>query len=109
MREYATNARDSHAAAGSDRPIEVDLPAHRPEPVLVVRDFGVGLSEQEIMDVYARYGTKRDTDDQVGAFVLGCKSAFALGHWFRGHGGKDGRRTVALFALSADGAGGLTS
>ena len=30
LREYATNARDSHVAAGSDRPIEVDLPSDQP-------------------------------------------------------------------------------
>ena len=78
LREYATNARDSHVAAGSDRPIEVDLPTDL-NPSLVIRDFGVGLSEQEIIDVYARYGasTKRDTDDQVGAFGLGWRLAAA--------------------------------
>ena len=109
LREYATNARDSHVAAGSDRPIEVDLPTDL-NPSLVVRDFGVGLSEQEIINVYARYGasTKRDTDDQVGAFGLGCKSAFTLGQQFVVTAVKDGRRTVALFALGADGAGGVT-
>jgi HSP90 family molecular chaperone len=109
LREYATNARDSHVAAGTDRPIEVDLPSDL-NPTLVIRDFGVGLSEAEIIDVYARYGasTKRDTNDQVGAFGLGCKSAFTLGQQFVVTAVKDGQRTVALFALSGDGAGGVT-
>ena len=109
LREYATNARDSHVAAGSNRPIEVNLPTDL-NPSLVIRDYGVGLSEQEIIEVYARYGasTKRDTDDQVGAFGLGCKSAFTLGQQFVVTAVKDGRRTVALFALGADGAGGVT-
>ena len=109
LREYATNARDSHVAAGSDRPIEVDLPSDL-NPTLVIRDFGVGLSEAEIIDVYARYGasTKRDTNDQVGAFGLGCKSAFTLGQQFVVTAVKGGQRTVALFAVGGDGAGGVS-
>jgi len=109
LREYATNARDSHVAAGTDRPIEVDLPSEL-NPTLVIRDFGVGLSEAEIIDVYARYGasTKRDTNDQVGAFGLGCKSAFTLGQQFVVTAVKDGQRTVALFAVGGDGAGGVS-
>jgi hypothetical protein len=109
LREYATNARDSHVAGGTDRPVEVDLPSEL-NPTLVIRDFGVGLSEAEIIDVYARYGasTKRDTNDQVGAFGLGCKSAFTLGQQFVVTAVKGGQRTVALFALGGDGAGGVT-
>ncbi len=109
LREYATNARDSHVAAGTDRPIEVNLPSDL-NPTLVIRDFGVGLSEAEIIDVYARYGasTKRDTNDQVGAFGLGCKSAFTLGQQFVVTAVKGGQRTVALFAVGGDGAGGVT-
>ena len=89
LREYATNARDSHVAAGTDRPIEVDLPSDL-NPTLVIRDFGVGLSEAEIIDVYARYGasTKRDTNDQVGAFGLGLQVGVHARAAVRGHGGQ---------------------
>src|SRR5664279_1326601 len=67
LREYSTNARDAHQAAGVDRPIEVSLPTAL-DPTLRVRDFGVGLSEQDILGIYARYGssTKRGSDEQVG-------------------------------------------
>jgi len=61
--------------------------------------------------VYARYGasTKRGTNDQVGAFGLGCKSAFTLGQQFVVTAVKDGQRTVALFAGGGDRAGGLAA
>lgn len=109
LREYTTNARDSHVAAGVSRPIEVRLPSDL-EPTLLVRDFGVGLSEAEIVNVYARYGasTKRDSDEQIGAFGLGSKSAFTLGPQFVVTGVRDGQQTAVLFALGADGVGGVT-
>jgi hypothetical protein len=109
LREYSTNARDAHQAAGIDRPIEVSLPTAL-DPTLRVRDFGVGLSEQDILGVYARYGssTKRGSDEQVGAFGLGSKSAFTLAQQFLVTSVHDGRCTTVLFALGADGIGSVS-
>lgn len=106
LREYAANARDSHVQAGNPDPIQVDLPTDW-NPVLTITDHGVGLSEDEIVSVYSRYGksTKRDTNDQVGAFGIGAKSAFTIATQFTVTGVKDGRRTVALFALNDAGVG----
>ena len=39
LREYSTNAWDSHIAAGVKRPIEVTLPT-RFNPILTIRDYG---------------------------------------------------------------------
>lgn len=109
LREYATNARDAHQAAGVTRPIEVDLPTAL-DPTLRVRDFGAGLSEQDILGVYARYGssTKRGSDEQVGAFGLGSKSAFTLAQQFVVTSVHDGWRTTVLFALGCDGVGSVS-
>ena len=50
IREYATNAVDAHVVAGcADRPIEVTFPT-KLKPLFKVRDFGDGLTEQEIQD-----------------------------------------------------------
>lgn len=79
LREYGANAWDEHRAAGiPDRPIKVDLPTTL-DPVLRIRDYGRGLSESQVFDVYTKYGasTKRDTDDAVGCLGIGSKSAFA--------------------------------
>jgi hypothetical protein len=106
LREYSCNARDSHIAAGQDLPIEVTLPSDL-SPSLLIQDYGVGLSRDEIINVYSKYGasTKRNTNDQVGAFGIGAKSAFTIGQQFIVTGVKDGSKTVALFALNENNVG----
>jgi hypothetical protein len=47
VREYATNARDSHIEAGNDAPIEVITPTEL-SPYLIIRDFGIGMSLSDI-------------------------------------------------------------
>jgi hypothetical protein len=79
IREYSTNARDAHVQAGiPTRPIEITLPS-RLSPELHIRDFGKGLTLEQITDVYFKYwkSTKRDTNDQNGCLGIGAKSAFA--------------------------------
>lgn len=79
LREYCTNAQDSHAEAGCpERPIEVKLPSLL-DMTLTIRDYGTGLSEDDIFEVFASYGesTKRDTNHQVGMLGIGSKSAFS--------------------------------
>ena len=79
IREYSTNARDAHVQAGiPTRPIEITLPS-RLSPELHIRDFGKGLTLEQITDVYFKYwkSTKRDTNDLNGCLGIGAKSAFA--------------------------------
>lgn len=93
LREYATNAWDEHRQAGrSDKPILITLPSAL-EPTLRIRDFGRGLSWEDIDRVYTKYGasTKRDTDEAAGSMGIGSKSAFAYSDSFTvtsWHGGK---------------------
>lgn len=78
IREYSTNAYDANVEAGKpDMPIQVTLPTII-DPVFKVRDFGPGLSEHDIYNIFSSYGasTKRDTNLQVGALGMGSKSAF---------------------------------
>jgi hypothetical protein len=104
VREYSCNARDSHVEAGNPDPIIVTLPTAL-DPQLRVQDFGLGLSEAEILKVYSQYGssTKRDSNTQIGAFGIGAKSAFAVGNQFMVTGVRHGNKTVALYALNAEG------
>lgn len=93
LREYAANAWDANRVAGrGDKPIHVTLPTVT-EPTLKIRDFGPGLSQEEVFTVYNRYGrsTKRDTNDAVGSFGIGSKSGFAYSDSFTivsYHGGR---------------------
>ncbi len=81
LRELATNARDAHIEAGrAHLPIEVTLPTNElADPFLVIKDFGPGLSVDDITNIYSRYGvsTKRDTNEQTGSLGFGCKSPLA--------------------------------
>ena len=78
IREYSTNATDANVENGkASQPIQVTLPTMI-DPVFKVRDFGKGLSEHDIFEVYSSYGasTKRASNDYVGTLGMGSKSAF---------------------------------
>lgn len=85
IREYSTNAWDANVEAGYDGPVEVTLPPHHGVHALhgttstltfTVRDYGPGLTPDDIRDIYSMYGrsTKRGSNDVVGMLGLGCKS-----------------------------------
>jgi hypothetical protein len=84
IREYSSNAFDAHKEAGiTNRPIQISLP-NELDQVLKIRDFGLGLSDQEITNLYVKYGksTRRNSNEFVGALGFGCKAGFAYGDSF---------------------------
>jgi len=109
LREYSTNALDSHIEAGQSRPIEVNTPTDL-RPLLTIRDYGVGLDAEDIRAVYSQYGksTKRSSNDAVGMLGLGCKSALAYVDQFTLAGIKDGERMLVSIARDETGAGTMT-
>jgi hypothetical protein len=79
IREYSCNAVDSHVEAGrTDTPFDIHLPSAL-EPWFSVRDYGVGLDEQQVRNIFTTYfeSTKTETDDLIGGLGLGSKSAFS--------------------------------
>lgn len=106
IREYFTNALDSHVKAGQTRPVEVSLPTSY-NSQYIVQDFGVGMSVDTIRDVYSKYweSTKRDSNDQIGAFGLGAKSALAIANQFTLASVKDGIKATVLVQKAQDGSG----
>jgi hypothetical protein len=95
LREYSCNAIDAHTEAGHSRPIEVTLPS-RLSLELKIRDYGSGLSETDIQEIYAFYGesTKRKSNSLIGQLGLGSKSAFAYGDNFVINSFLDGIKTT---------------
>ena len=84
LREYASNAWDANRMAGKgDVPIKVVLPTLQ-DPSLKIRDFGTGLSSDDVFKVYTQYGasTKRDDNAAVGMLGIGSKSGFAYSDSF---------------------------
>lgn len=109
IREYSTNALDAHVEVGQTRPIEVTLPTDL-RPILSIRDYGPGLSAEEVETIYSRYGasTKRDSNEAVGMLGLGCKSALAYVDQFTLVSVKDGERITVSVARDENGAGVMT-
>jgi Histidine kinase-, DNA gyrase B-, and HSP90-like ATPase len=106
IREYSTNALDSHVEAGNSAPIEVYTPGPL-NPNFRVKDYGVGMDSETIRNVYSKYGasTKRNTDAQVGMLGLGCKSALTYAPQFTVTGVKDGIKTIVAISRDEKGRG----
>jgi hypothetical protein len=109
IREYATNALDAHIEAKQTRPIEVTMPG-RLAPFLTIRDYGTGLSVEDIHSIYSQYGrsTKRSTNDAVGMLGLGCKSALTYCSMFTVTSVKDGTKIQVQISRDSDGSGAMT-
>lgn len=106
IREYSTNAWDSHVSAGVVRPIEITLPSEgRLE--FVVQDYGLGLNVNDLRDVYSMYGysSKRGSNDVVGQLGLGCKSGLTYAEMFTITSVKDGVKTIAVSTKDEHGIG----
>jgi hypothetical protein len=78
IRELSTNAYDSHIASGNSKAFHVQLPTST-EPTFRVRDYGTGLSQADMEELYTTYGAsnKNTSNDFVGCLGLGSKSPFA--------------------------------
>lgn len=79
IRELSCNAVDSHVAAGKkDTPFDVHLP-NQLEPWFAIRDYGTGLSHEQVTNIYTTYfeSSKTESNDFIGALGLGSKSPFS--------------------------------
>lgn len=83
IREYYTNAVDAHDEAGVTRPVDVHLPTFF-EPYFSVRDYGNGLSLEEVPNIFCSFftSTKRESNSQRGCFGLGSKVGFSIADSF---------------------------
>ena len=83
IREYSTNAMDANKEAGYTGPINVTIP-NAFQPTLSFRDYGKGMSDEEVINTYIKYGnsTKRNSNDYTGCLGIGSKAGFAYGDTF---------------------------
>ena len=91
IREISCNAHDAHVAANNPNPFKVHLPTII-EPHFSVRDFGTGLTDCDIREIFTTYfcSTKTTSNDFIGALGLGSKSPFCLVDSFIVNSWKDG-------------------
>ena len=68
IREIVANALD----VTKKKKVSIQLPTQI-EPNFIVRDYGCGLSEEDMLGLYTKYGksTKRDTNEVIGGFGIG--------------------------------------
>ena len=68
IREIVANALD----VTKSEKVDLQLPTQI-EPNFIVRDYGCGLSEEDMLGLYTKYGksTKRDTNEVIGGFGIG--------------------------------------
>lgn len=109
VREYLTNALDSQIEAQEKdpnyvwRPIEVSTPSHFSKEYKV-RDFGIGMSVDDIKEIYSKYGksTKEQSNSVTGMLGLGSKCALTYTGQFTITGYKNGVRVRATVSINED-------
>ena len=104
IRELATNALESHQAAGYTGPVEIRLPSST-DPFLTITDHGVGLGLEDITEVIGDFAgsTKRHAGQATPNYGIGSKSPYAVADFYTVIAVKDGVRHVILFARLPDG------
>lgn len=92
FREYFTNGIEATRLAGSLRPMEVTLPCESNNWTLTIKDFGPGMSEKEIDEIFRQYTatTKNKSNNFIGGFGLGSKTGLAYAPQFDVVSVKDG-------------------
>lgn len=105
IRELSCNAVDSHVAAGKqETPFDVHLP-NQLEPWFAIRDYGTGLTHEQVTNIYTTYfeSTKTDSNDYIGALGLGSKSPFSYTDNFTVTAIKNGRKGIYTAFINEQG------
>lgn len=79
VREISTNAHDAHVEAGVKTPFKVHLPTSI-EPWFSVRDFGPGISNENMFNLYTQFfkSTRTSSNDFCGALGIGRMAPFTI-------------------------------
>jgi len=110
VQEYICNARDAMIEAGTLGKTKIKVVA--PTKLATqfrVRDFGVGLSEDRVQNIFTMYGnsTKRSSNNQIGGYGLGAKSAWAYTDSFTVVSYYNGTKTTYLCHVGKDNVGSM--
>lgn len=105
IRELSCNAVDSHVAAGkSGVPFDVHLP-NQLEPWFSIRDYGTGLSHEQVTNIYTTYfeSTKTNSNEFIGALGLGSKSPFSYTDNFTVTAVQNGKKGIYSAFINGEG------
>lgn len=104
VRELSTNAYDAQVVNGNaEVPFELTLPSTL-NPEFKIRDFGTGLSAEQIDQVYRTFfeSTKTESNDVVGCLGLGSKSPFTIADSFFVTSYYGGMKTMIMAYIDED-------
>lgn len=104
IRELSCNAIDAQKAAKSNRNFEITLPTSR-MPLFKIRDYGTGISPEDINKVYTTYfeSTKTTSNDMIGCLGLGSKTPFCYTDNFAVSSYYNGKKYSYAATISEDG------
>ena len=105
LQELGANAADSHVRAGKEEvPFSVKLP-NTLDPHLRIRDYGVGMTEDVVYDVYINYmkSDKTDTNSETGCFGIGSKTPLSYADQFNITTYNDGMMTMYALVKNEEG------
>jgi len=102
MREWSTNAVDACIEAGIKPIFEVHIPTLE-ESHFSVRDYGTGLSQEDILGLFSTFGasTKRGSNKFNGTFGIGRMSGLAYTTSFTIESYYNGTKHTYLISLKA--------
>lgn len=105
IRELSCNAYDSQVLNGNpEQPFDIFVPSCL-EPYFYIRDYGVGLTEEQVFNLYTTYfeSTKSNSNDFIGAFGLGSKTPLCYTESFNVTSYKDNIQTNYLVYIDEQG------
>ncbi|MFW6225655.1 MAG: hypothetical protein ACOC3V_01685 [bacterium] len=98
IREIACNAYDIHKEVGKEEtPILIEIPTEE-NLNFRVRDFGTGLTETEMMEIYTTFfrSTRDNSNNYTGCFGLGTKSPLSYTDHFTVNSYQNGIKSTYL-------------
>ena len=102
VREIIANAIDATRLlpVAQRQPIEIHLPS-KTEPFFAVTDHALGMSTQEVKDIYLHYGTSTKTNNrkQIGSYGIGAKAPLSYTQTFMVTTVKNQQETTCLINL----------
>ncbi len=110
LTELSSNAIDAHKLVGKENePIKVILPS-KLSPELRIRDYGPGLSEENVIKFLTTYGesSKQTSDDFIGGFGIGSKSPASVTDSWTINSFNDGKHKQYLVHITSNGVPKLT-
>lgn len=85
LRELVSNGIDASVLSGTKIPLIVNIPSNFKFEPFFVQDFGIGMSLEDVFEIYCNYfkSNKSNDSNAIGGFGLGGKTPFTYTNEFK--------------------------